>query len=116
MKKIIYIALIALLPAILFAQEKASDSKEQVKDNDKMQQKVETPGKSEADINAKSTRFIDADGDGINDLRHDGSQKPKFMRKNMEKFTDKDGDGINDNRARGMGWSGKGKPKGFGKH
>lgn len=69
-----------------------------------------------ADSDSTGAKFIDIDGDGINDARQKKGMKKRKGR--MDKFIDKDGDGINDNRSEGMGWSskGKGRGKGSGKH
>lgn len=63
----------------------------------------------------KKEKFIDKDGDGINDLKvkeksdksnqdlkEKGKNRDKGIRGN-DRFIDADGDGINDNRCRGMG-------------
>jgi hypothetical protein len=66
-------------------------------------------------------KFIDENGDGVDDnmagrrmRMRQGMGKGKG--KGMDNFVDKDGDGINDNRAHGMGWQGKGKKGGLGRH
>lgn len=118
MKKIISAAVFVLFPCVFFAQEKGTGQKEPEKAGDKP--KMEMPGKHEPEKGMMRGRFIDADGDGINDLapgkKMGMNNMQKMKKKGMEGFTDKDGDGINDNRAKGMGWSGKGKGHGFGKH
>ncbi|MGE5499721.1 MAG: hypothetical protein ACM3Q2_16740 [Syntrophothermus sp.] len=118
MKKIISAAVFILFPCMFFAQEKGTDKKEANTSGDVP--KMETPGKHEPEKGAMRGRFIDADGDGINDIapgqKMGMNNMHRMKKKGMEGFTDKDGDGINDNRAKGMGWSGKGKGHGFGKH
>jgi hypothetical protein len=90
------------------AQEKTEPKKkEPVEKNEEMkteENKKEDQGKE---------KFIDENGDGINDNQQGKGFKNRKGRN--DKFVDNDGDGINDNRCQGMGWS-KGKQKGHGKH
>lgn len=91
MKKISLAAFILLFPLIVFAQTKPADSARD-KETGNEQQKIQ-----------KQEKALSADHD----------TKPS---KN-DRFIDLDGDGINDNRAKGVGWSTlKEKQKGFGKH
>ena len=46
-------------------------------------------------------KFIDEDGDGIDDRLAGGRKK---LRRGMDKFIDRDGDGICDDRASGLGF------------
>jgi len=103
MKHLIYIfSIILISSAVSFTQEK--------KQNQSITQpgiEKQTSGKDSVDV-----KFIDADGDGINDLRQRQGMKKRKGR--MDNFVDKDGDGINDNRCEGLGWSTKGKGRGKG--
>jgi hypothetical protein len=57
-------------------------------------------------------KFIDLNGNGINDKEE---EKGKQKGRKRDKFVDKDGDGINDNRCEGLGWGNKGKKNQYGK-
>jgi len=46
-------------------------------------------------------KFIDTDGDGINDRLQ---RKQKAIRRGNDKFIDRDGDGICDDRVNGLGF------------
>ncbi|MCX6151521.1 MAG: hypothetical protein NTX22_13400 [Ignavibacteriales bacterium] len=94
--------------AVINAQEKSLPKKDgEAKNNEE--------GKTEIikKENPDQQKFIDENGDGINDTKQGKGMKKR--RGKTDTFVDKDGDGINDNRCQGMGW-GKGKQKGFGKH
>lgn len=103
MKNLIHIFIMILIVSLnSFSQEKTGKQSEERG----IEKQVQTTGDS------ASAKFIDADGDGINDLKQrKGIQKRKGR---MDNFIDKDGDGINDNRCEGLGWSSKGKGKGRG--
>lgn len=104
MKISYYITFIILsFTVISFAQEKQDNNP------------AKEPGiEKQTSVNSDSTgaKFIDVDGDGINDARQKKGMKKRKGR--MDNFVDKDGDGINDNRSEGMGWSSKGKGRGKG--
>jgi hypothetical protein len=138
MKKIFYLILILFLNFVILAQEKTDETKD--KDKSNVQQKTDILPKTNVQENNQSLekeikpeknnkppedmkpdigkeKFVDLDGDGINDVRSPKpNMPPNEQKKKVEHFTDKDGDGINDDRARGMGWSSKDKKRGFGKH
>lgn len=107
MKTFNYIIFIILITtASSYSQEKQG---KQSSSEPGIQKKVENS-------DSTSAKFIDVDGDGINDLRQRKGMKKRNGR--MDNFIDKDGDGINDNRCEGLGWSskGKGRGKGSGRH
>ena len=105
--KIILIIFFLFSLCVFAQQEKEGLKKEQTsKSGDK---------KAKENVsNIKKNKFIDLNGDGLNDNMQ--NKKITAPDGKHDKFVDKDGDGLNDNRVQGMGWDKKGKHKPFGKH
>jgi hypothetical protein len=106
MRKLLFIMYAGMLFGIsLIAQDKgnATTNSPDNKEDKKKQENILLPEKE---------KFIDLNGDGIND-NEEGKGKQKG--KKRDKFVDKDGDGINDNRCEGLGWGNKGKKNQYGK-
>lgn len=100
-----------LLPVLTFAQDKPQDKKSGKAEEKQTTDKTPVGNTEEK----KKPAFVDANGDGIDD-NASGTNHPERRRKGrMDRFVDKDGDGVNDCRAKGMGWSGKGKQNRFGR-
>ena len=92
---------------VVVAQEKTESKENEAVEN--KEAKTEEVMKKDQD----KEKFVDENGDGINDNQQRKGQKKKKGK--TDEFIDNDGDGINDNRCQGMSW-GKGKQKGYGKH
>lgn len=126
MKKLFYIPLFVILfSASFLAQEKTEqkkDPKEKTLQTDDKNTVTEDPGtKPSGKMKGLKHRFIDENGDGVDDNMPGRQMRARMgmgkgKGKGMDNFVDKDGDGINDNRAQGMGWQGKGKKGGLGRH
>jgi hypothetical protein len=104
----IILTIVFLFTLCTFAQqEKEGQKKDQTSKSTDKQAKEKVS-------NIKKAKFIDLNGDGLND----NTQNKKITAPDgkHDKFVDKDGDGLNDNRVQGMGWDKKGKQKPFGKH
>ena len=105
MRKLLFIIITTLLFGIsIFAQDKgdATTKSPPNMEEKKKQENVVTPEKE---------KFIDLNGNGINDKEE---EKGKQKGRKRDKFVDKDGDGINDNRCQGLNW-GQGKKNQYGK-
>ncbi|MCU7496239.1 MAG: hypothetical protein HF314_16150 [Ignavibacteria bacterium] len=126
MKKLTLTLLFLILSSVaVMAQEKAPAQKDQ---QDKTVVTDEKKARDDHQDGQKPQglkhRFVDENGDGVDDnapgRRMRMGQKVKGngngKGKGMDSFVDKDGDGINDNRASGMGWQGKGRKGGLGRH
>jgi hypothetical protein len=106
MRKLLFITCAGILFSISsFAQDKgnAAINSSDNKENKKKQENIVLPEKE---------KFIDLNGNGINDKEE---EKGKQKGRKRDKFVDKDGDGINDNRCEGLGWGNKGKKNQYGK-
>ncbi|HEX2961485.1 MAG: hypothetical protein HF309_17595 [Ignavibacteria bacterium] len=129
MKKLFYIFLFIIISSVPFrAQEKTEQKKDtqekSVQTDDKKSVTDEPAGQQQqptGKLKGFKHKFIDENGDGVDDnmpgrraRMRAGMEKGKG--KGMDNFVDKDGDGINDNRAQGMGWQGKGRKGGLGRH
>jgi len=91
----------------------SAQDKTEPKKKEPVEKKEEIKSEEVKTEDKDAEKFIDENGDGIND-----NQQGKGLRKRKgrtDKFIDNDGDGINDNRCQGMGW-GKSRQKGHGKH
>lgn len=102
-----------LLFLVFFTTAVAAQDKTESKQKEPVEKQDMTKTEEVKKEDQNQEKFIDENGDGIND-----NQQGKGLRKRKgrtDKFIDNDGDGINDNRCQGMGW-GKGKQKGHGKH
>ncbi len=112
MNNIFYIALIIFfLSGFSYSQVKDTISVNKSAKQSQVDEKDN--GQAVDNSDHQTTGFIDEDGDGIDDRKFSSGKKKK---RRTDRFVDNDGDGINDNRARGMGWGGKGKQGGFGRH
>jgi hypothetical protein len=65
------------------------------------QDQPDTTKASKARQATKHEKFIDTDGDGINDRLQ---RRQKAIRRGNDKFIDRDGDGICDDRVSGLGF------------
>ncbi|MBN1448422.1 MAG: hypothetical protein JXA28_10870 [Bacteroidetes bacterium] len=102
MIRIYTIAILLLTAQAVFAQE------EPVKEKQTPQQ--EQAAQQQAAQQRSDIRFVDEDGDGINDNalmrgQRDGRETEgiQIRERRRDHFIDNDGDGINDNRCSGVG-------------